>query len=93
MGLRCPHKVLRHISCGEAQLYTLSTQASILIFHVGCAADVTFVMALNFPVSILYKCIAGCYRPVRVAGGPITIRFTSIKNAYWKIQGHNDGPL
>ena len=36
-----------------------------------------------FPVSILYKSIAGRYRPVRVADGPITARFRFIKNASW----------
>ena len=36
-----------------------------------------------FPVSILYKSIAGCYRPVRVADGPITARKRFIKNASW----------
>ena len=34
-----------------------------------------------FPVSILYKSIAGHYRPVRVADGPITARYRFIKNA------------
>ena len=33
------------------------------------------------PVSILYKSIAGRYRPVRVADGPITARCRFIKNA------------
>ena len=35
------------------------------------------------PVSILYKSIAGRYRPVRVADGPITARCRFIKNAGW----------
>ena len=35
------------------------------------------------PVSILYKSIAGRYRPVRVADGPITARYRFIKNAGW----------
>ena len=35
------------------------------------------------PVSILYKSIAGRYRPVRVADGPITARYRFIKNASW----------
>ena len=34
-------------------------------------------------VSILYKYIAGRYRPVRVADGPITARYRFIKNASW----------
>ena len=37
----------------------------------------------HFPVSILYKSIAGRYRPVRVADGPITARYRFIKNASW----------
>ena len=35
------------------------------------------------PVSILYKSIAGRYRPARVADGPITARYRFIKNASW----------
>ena len=40
-------------------------------------------MRNNHPVSILYKSIAGRYRPVRAAGGPITARYKFIKNASW----------
>ena len=35
----------------------------------------------DYPVSILYKSIAGRYRPVRVADGPITARYRFRKNA------------
>ena len=35
------------------------------------------------PVSILYKSIAGRYRPVRVADGPITTQYRFTKTAYW----------
>ena len=35
------------------------------------------------PVNILYKSIAGHYRPVRVADGPVTARYRFIKNASW----------
>ena len=35
------------------------------------------------PLSIPYKSIAGRYRPVRVADGPITARYRFIKNARW----------
>ena len=38
-----------------------------------------------YPVSILYKSIAGLYRPVRVADGPITVRYIFIKNASWVV--------
>ena len=37
------------------------------------------------PVSILYKPIAGRYRPVRVADGPITARYRFIKSASWAV--------
>ena len=39
----------------------------------------------DFPVSILYKSIAGRYRPVRVADGPITARYIFIKYASWAV--------
>ena len=42
-----------------------------------------FTVSLTFPVSILHKSIAGRYRPVRVADGPITARYRFIKNASW----------
>ena len=35
-------------------------------------------------VSILYKSIAGRYRPVSCPDGPITARYRFIKNAYWE---------
>ena len=37
------------------------------------------------PVSILHKSIAGCYRPVREADGPITARYRFMKNASWVV--------
>ena len=36
------------------------------------------------PISILYKSIAGRYRPVSYSDGPITARYRFIKNAYWE---------
>ena len=41
----------------------------------------TFVACI--PVCILYKSIAGRYRPVRAADGPITACCRFIKNASW----------
>ena len=38
---------------------------------------------MNIPVSILYKAIAGRYRHVRVADGPISTRNIFTKNASW----------
>ena len=37
------------------------------------------------PASILYKPIAGRYRPVSYPDGPITARYRFIKNAYWEM--------
>ena len=42
-----------------------------------------FLFGQYVPANILYKYIAGRYRPVRVADGPITARHRFIKNAYW----------
>ena len=42
----------------------------------------------QIPASILSKSIAGRYRPVRVADGPITARCRFIKNAYWDQTGY-----
>ena len=53
----------------------------------GIEPDVTsvlsFILPFGCPASILYKCIAGCYRPVSYPDGPITARYTFIKNTYW----------
>ena len=38
----------------------------------------------QYLVSILYKSIAGRYRPVKVADGSITARYRFIKNASWE---------
>ena len=40
---------------------------------------------LYHPASILYKSIAGRYRPVSYPDGPITARYRFIKNAYWAV--------
>ena len=43
-----------------------------------------------FPISILYKSIAGRYRPVRVADGPVMTRCRFIMNASWDPNENND---
>ena len=40
------------------------------------------------PASILYKSTAGRYRPVSYPDGPITARYSFIKNAYWDNTRH-----
>ena len=42
-----------------------------------------------FPANILYKSIAGRYRPVSVADGPITARYRFKKNDYWVLPSVN----
>ena len=39
----------------------------------------------KYPASILYKSIAGRYRPVSYPDGPVTARYRFIKNAYWVV--------
>ena len=52
------------------------------LFSMKCCFELPFTV-IN-PVSILYQSIAGRYRPVRVADGPITSRYRFIKNASWE---------
>ena len=40
-------------------------------------------LQLRYPASILYKSIAGRYRPVNNPDGPISGSYRLIKNAYW----------
>ena len=46
-------------------------------------ANISSQNGLRSPVSILHTSIAGRYRPVRVADGPITARCRFMKNASW----------
>ena len=53
-----------------------------LKFYANRTIIVHFCKSLTYgdsPASILYKSIAGCYRPVRVTAGPITARYRFIK--------------
>ena len=60
---------------GTRRLIRLST--SQLAFFINLER------AQHFPANILYKSIAGRYRPVSYPDGPITARYRFIKNAYW----------
>ena len=68
-------------------LYTLSrTKAMKSTFYINVLTYLLFVLSITwlvFPVSLLYRSIAGRYRPVAVADGPITGRYRFIKNASW----------
>ena len=59
----------------------MSELFELLTRTVGVALK--YVLFYIYPVSILYKSIAGRYRPVRLADGPITDRYRFIKNASW----------
>ena len=50
--------------------------------EVGLACKNSF-FKYYFPANVLYKSIAGRYRPVCYPDGPITARYRVIKNAYW----------
>ena len=62
-------------------LFVLSLFVSHLSFFWCLERAVLRDCRTSCPVSILYKSIAGRYRLVRVADGPITARYRFIKNA------------
>ena len=47
------------------------------------------VIEEQYPTNILYKYIAGRYRPVSYPDGPITARYRFIKNAYWVLSKYD----
>ena len=61
---------------------------SVFISYFDSGITVIPVKSLSvkkeLPASILYKSIAGRYRPVSYPYGPITAHYSFIKNAYWK---------
>ena len=44
------------------------------------SSGISYFFLYRYPVSILYKFIAGRYPPIRVADGPITARYRFIRN-------------
>ena len=63
----------------EKKTYTLGNSIIVKVFlHLELSGVVN-------PASILYKSIAGRYRPVNYPDGPITARYRFIKNAYWVV--------
>ena len=60
----------------------ISTFLKVLMFAVG---EQKIENCSLIPESILHKSIAGRYRPVRVADGPITARCRFINNASWDV--------
>ena len=66
----------------KANSYSEMTATSCrLELKFAIALTLVFFHSATYPVSILYKSIAGRYRPVRVADGLITARYRFIKNA------------
>ena len=65
---------------------SISSQMAVVHFSEGRQKAKITLTAFSsesdsIPISILYKSIAGRYRPVRVADGPITARYRFIRNA------------
>ena len=50
---------------------------------LGTQKQVRISLGKRSLAGILYKSIAGRYRPVKVTDGPIKARYRFIKNAYW----------
>ena len=73
--------------CPEKILIRLQTDLSLRLVHIQsyrkCYAPVHSIHDTDTPASILYKSIAGRYRPVSYPDGPTTARYRFIKNAYW----------
>ena len=71
--------------CSDWFQFTLGAHAVVgnTVSRLSCVSRErrSAVLPGEFPVSILHKSIAGRYRPVRVADGPITARCRFIKNA------------
>ena len=55
----------------------------IIGVHIFRLFKALFHLTWPVPASILYKSIAGRYRPVSYPDGPITARYRFVKNAYW----------
>ena len=77
-----PLGVVIHLRAGHFITSVLLLQA-LLHYCAYYYIVVHIYIMLMTPVSILYKSIAGRYRPVRAADGPITARYRFIKNASW----------
>ena len=78
--------------CRDISLLLICTQVfstvevkDLLLDILPILVQAHIVKPAKIPASILYKSIAGRYRPVRVADGPITVRYRFIKNAYWDV--------
>ena len=59
----------------------------IMIPKIVFPRNVSYWSSLPSPASILYKSIAGRYRPVSYPDAPITARYRFIKYAYWVFCG------
>ena len=71
-------KIVETLPCEMANVFAISSlYKKYKIMHI----IAHFLVCGHSPVSILHKSIAGRYRPVRVADGPITARYRFIKNA------------
>ena len=77
---------MQYVGEGGIFIFLLFLHCYSLFFFILCyfsfSSYLLVLITLN-PASILYKSIAGRYRPVSYPDGPITARYRFIKNAYW----------
>ena len=76
------------VFCFFFTLRNMSSDTAVEVIYADVSkmsrsAESCSLYSTRIPVSILYKSIAGRYRLVRVADGPITARYRFIKNASW----------
>ena len=69
---------------GKCLHASIKTAQADLSLHWTHTTEGTFSQVAANPPNILYKSIAGRYRPVSYPDGPITARYRFIKNAYWE---------
>ena len=75
------------IAQADLNLYISKGTFSHVVSHIFPRSAYKYVVGTMgiLPASILYKSIAGRYRPVSNPDRPITARYRFIKNAYWGV--------
>ena len=86
--LLCPEQIHTSPNMTSLMVTSPSLDLAVILYGPGWLSCGSFNFhtppdkeSIQQTASILYKSIAGRYRPVRVADGPITARYRFIKNA------------
>ena len=61
-----------------------------MYWKFSCFTMKTFAVGTVLPNKHSFKSVAGCYRPVSYADGPITAGYRLVKNASW-VEGPHQG--